>query len=259
MKKIFFYILFISVTLSASSPQKIELGIDEQLGAKIPLNLVFNDEANNPVSLKELVNKPVVFAFVYYHCPGICNPLMSEIADVINKSDLILGSDYRIITLSIDETETSSVAADKKNTFTSMIDKNFQDSSWIFLTGDSLSIKTLADACGFYFKREGKDFVHTGALIFLSPEGKISRYLFPAYSKSKGYGILPFDFKMAVMEASEGKTSPTIAKVLQFCFSYNPEGQTYVLNLTRIFGAGILMLVGVFVVFIIIKPKKKKS
>jgi protein SCO1/2 len=184
---------------------------------------------------------------------------MAEIADIVNKSDLILGEDYRIVTVSINEFETPAIALDKKNIYTNFIDKNFSDSSWLFLTGDSLSIKKLADNCGFYFKRQGNDFIHSSALIFISPEGKISRYLFPDYSEKKGFGILPFDFKMAVLEASEGKTSPTIARVLQFCFSYNPEGQTYVLNLTRIFGAGILVFVGAFVLFVIIKPKKSKS
>ncbi|QQS34586.1 MAG: SCO family protein [Ignavibacteriales bacterium] len=259
MRIVFVLILFCITEVAASSPEKIEIGIDEQLGKIVPKELVFSDENGNSVELGELINSPVVFAFVYYNCPGICHPLMAEISDVVNNSELVPGKDYRIITLSIDEFETPQIASEKKNTFTALIDKNFPDSSWLFLTGDSLNIKQLADACGFYFKREGKDFVHTGALIFLSPEGKISRYLFPAYSKSKGYGILPFDFKMAVIEASEGKTTPTIAKVLQFCFSYNPEGQTYVLNLTRIFGAGILILVGAFLIFVVIKPKKRKS
>lgn len=259
MYKILVLILIISLSTIASEQKKIEVGIDEQLGKSLPLHLVFNDESGNKIVLRDIIHTPVVLAFVYYNCPGICHPLISEIADVANKSDLLLGEDYRIVTVSIDEHETPSIADEKKNIFTQLIDKNFADSSWLFLTGDSISIKKLADACGFYFKRQGIDFIHTGALIFISPEGKISRYLFPAYSKQKGYGILPFDFKMAVIEASEGKTSPTIAKVLQFCFSYNPDGQTYVLNLTRIFGAGILVLVGIFVLFLKFKPKKSKS
>ena len=61
---------------------------------------------------------------------------------------------------------------------------------------------------------------------------------------------------MAVLETNEGKVSPTISKVLQFCFSYDPEGKGYVLNVTRIFGAGILLLAAIFLVVIIVKPKK---
>jgi protein SCO1 len=61
---------------------------------------------------------------------------------------------------------------------------------------------------------------------------------------------------MALIEASQGKVVPTIAKVLRFCFSYDPEGKRYVLNLTRIFGAGILLLAIVFVIILRFKPKK---
>ncbi len=48
----------------------------------------------------------------------------------------------------------------------------------------------------------------------------------------------------------------TIARVLQFCFSYDPEGKGYVLNITRIFGAGIVLLAAIFFIFILMKPKK---
>ena len=85
------------------------------------------------------------------------------------------------------------------------------------------------------------------------------RYLFPSYTDKGGYSILPFDFKMAITETSQGKTIPTIARVLQLCFSYDPEGKTYVLNFTRIFGAGILLLAAVFVVYITVKPKKDRK
>jgi protein SCO1/2 len=98
--------------------------------------------------------------------------------------------------------------------------------------------------------------LHTGAFIFIDKDGKICRYLFPYFSDRSGFGILPFDFKMAITETSEGKLSPTIARVLQFCFRYDPQGKTYVLSLTRIFGAIILIMVVIFLIYIKFKPKK---
>ena len=97
---VFFLILFASSFFPADE-KKVEVGIDEQLGKTIPLNLTFTDENNRRVQLKELITKPTVFAFVYYRCPAICTPLMIELADVTSKSDLIPGEDYNIITLSI--------------------------------------------------------------------------------------------------------------------------------------------------------------
>jgi len=61
---------------------------------------------------------------------------------------------------------------------------------------------------------------------------------------------------MAIIEASEGKVSPTISKILKFCFNYDPQGRKYVLNITRIAGGGILLLAIVFVIVLSIKPRK---
>ncbi len=241
---------------SIAKDKHIEIGIDEQLGKFIPLQESFVDENGNKVLLKDLFTKPTVLAFVYYNCPGICSPLLMELANTINKSDLVLGVDYNIVVISMNELETPKDALTKKQTFFQAIEKSVPPESWRFLTGDSATIKKVADAAGFYFKRQGKDFRHTGAFIFVDNKGKICRYLFPGFSDKRGFGILPFDFKMSVIETSEGKVTPTIAKVLQYCFRYDPEGQTYVLSFTRIFGAGILLLVGLFIIYLRFKSKK---
>lgn len=256
MKNLIIITIFFLISVQAfSSINQIEVGIEEQLGKYLPLDAKFRDENGNEYTLKELFTKPVVLSFVYYNCPGICSPLLMEIADVVNKSDLVIGVDYNIINISMDEFETPEIAFSKKNDFLQLVDKQIPPESWKFLTGDSSEIRRVSDAAGFYFKRQGKDFLHSGALIFIDKEGKVCRYLFPAYSDSKGFGIAPFDFKMAVIETSAGRVSPTIARVLQFCFSYDPAGKKYVLNLTRIFGAGILLLVAVFAIVFLRKPK----
>jgi protein SCO1/2 len=257
--KIYFFsiIILIFAVITKAGDKKIEIGIDEQLGKTIPLNEYFVDENENRVQLNELFTKPTVLSFVYYNCPGICSPLLMEMSDIINKSELVAGVDYNIVSISMNELETPKDANERKQSFFKAIDKNIPPESWKFLTGDSITIKKVADAAGFYFKRNGKDFLHAGAFIFVDNNGKICRYLFPSFSERSGFGILPFDFKMSVIETSEGKISPTMAKVLQFCFSYDPEGQTYVLNFTRIFGAGILIIIGIFViVYLRVKPKK---
>ena len=257
MKLVFGSIVFFIFSFFVFPNEKhIEVGIDEQLGITIPLQENFVDENGNKVLLKDLFTKPTILSFVYYNCPGICSPLLMELSDIINKSDLVLGVDYNIVSISMDQFETPNDAMTRKQTFLKVIDKNILPESWRFLTGDSAIIKKVADAAGFYFKRQGKEFLHSGAFIFVDNNGKICRYLFPSFSERSGFGILPFDFKMSVIETSEGKVTPTIAKVLQFCFSYDPEGQTYVLNFTRIFGFGILILVGIFVVYLRVKPKK---
>jgi protein SCO1/2 len=245
------------LALVLSSPLRVngqthpKVGIEEKLGQTIPLDQELYDETGHLVSLKSLVNKPTIFTFVYFRCPGICTPLLNELTKVVDKTDLVLGKDYQIITISFDHRETPDMAAGKKDNYMQLLKKPEDPNGWRFLTGDSLAIQRVTDGAGFYFTRSGNDFIHAGALIIVSPEGKITRYI-------NGIQYLPFDVKMAVYEASTGKVGPTIAKILTFCFSYNPEGHTYSLNFMRISFVVILGFVGIFVIVFIMRPKKKQ-
>jgi protein SCO1/2 len=266
MNKVFKLTLFITflvclfLTLSNYSPAKQKIDIEEHLGRKLPMDAVFFDADGKKVVLKNIVNKTTVLAFVYYKCPGICSPLMSELANIVNESDLVPGKDYDIVTISFDDRENPDVALEKKGNFLSMINKPFPSDAWRFLTGDSVNIYRTTEAAGFHFERVGTQFIHTTCVIFISPDGKISRYLYPDYNSKGEFGILPFSFKMAVLDASNGKVLPTVGRLLIFCFSYSPVDKKYVVNILNVFGVGTLLLVGVFVVYLRVKkPGKVKS
>jgi len=242
----------------SADQKKMEVGVVENLGATIPLDIQLIDEDGNKFFLKDNFDKPVVMNFVYYECPGICSPLLTELASVVGKSDLVPGIDYKLFTISFDASEDNTLAASKKNNYLKMMKRQIDPMGWRFLTGDSLSVRKLADAVGFYYKKEGDEFIHSAMLSFISKDGKICRYLYPDFSRREEFSILPFDFKMAVLEASEGTPTPTIARVIKFCFKYDPEGKTYVFNLLKVFGGGILLLTVVLVVYLSVKPRKVK-
>ncbi len=241
--------LLLAVPVMADRPP---VGIVEHLGQTIPLDEEVYDEAGNLIQLRSIITKPTILMFVYYRCPGICSPLLTEVTDVANKMDLKLGEEYRIVTLSFDHAERPEMAADKKENYMSELDVRPDPSAWRFLTADSGAIDRITDAAGFYFKRDGREWLHAGVLIMLSPEGKVTRYL---------YGIkhVPFDVKMGLIEASEGRIGPTIAKVLQLCFTYDPEGKRYAFDVVRVSGVVVLGLVGVFVIVFIVRPRKKEG
>lgn len=260
-KNLLILIVFLLVPLFqtfSADQKKVEIGVVENLGSYIPLNTELTDENGNKFLLKDNFDKPVVINFVYYECPGICSPLLTELASVLGKVDLAVGNDYRVLTISMDASEDYNLASSKKQNYLKMMQKKIDPSSWRFLTGDSIQIKRLADAVGFYFKKEGDIFIHSAALMFISSERKICRYLYPDFTRREEFSILPFDFKMAVLEASEGKPTPTIARVIKFCFKYDPEGKTYVFNILKVFGGGILLLTVILVVYLSVKPRKEK-
>ncbi|MFH0991852.1 MAG: SCO family protein [bacterium] len=253
MPRVMSLLIVVSLAVSigfAQQEQRPPIGIVEKLGQQIPLDVEFYDESGNIATMRQFVNKPTIFTFVYYRCPGICNPLMTELSKIIPKIDLELGKDYQILTVGFDHREKPELAKEKRENYLKAIGKPVNPDGWRFFTGDSVNIYTITDGAGFYFQRSGENYVHAGVLIIVSPEGKITRYI-------NGIQYLPFDIKMAVIEAGEGKVGPTIAKVLSFCFSYDPEARTYTFNVLRVSMVIILGLVGIFVVVFIIKPKKK--
>jgi len=260
MKKhhiIFLVILFVgsgltSLQESLKNPEQ-EIGIVEHLGDYVPLDLQFTNENADSMYLNEIINKPTVLSLVYFNCPGICSPLLSGVVDVLDRMDLKPGVDYEAVTVSFDPRDTPELAKDKKrNYFKAFRTDPFPEEHWRWLTGDSLSIKKLTDAVGFRYKKEGRDYIHAGALIVLSGDGKISRYL-------RGIEFQPFDLKMAITEASQGRTGPTISKVLLYCFSYDPAGKKYVFNFMKVGGTIFLIFLIIFIAFLTIKKQSKSG
>lgn len=242
-------VALLAVNLHAQS-EKIDVGIDEQLGEYLPLHLKFQNSNGDTLLLVDVIDGPVLLALVYYECPGICSPLLNELAWSVDKLQMEPIEDFKVITLSFNHRETPAVAANWKRNYLASMKRPFPDDAWLFLTGDSTSIHKLTDKVGFYFIPSEEDFIHAGSVIAVSPKGKISRYLF-------GTSFNPFDLKMALIDAQAGKTNPTIAKVLQFCFSFDPEGRKYTLNITRIIGSIMLLSAGIFFMVLMIKKKKK--
>ena len=251
-------LIFLAVNLHTAYAAgfKDKVGIDQKLGSTIPSNATFYDSHGNKIVLGDLFNKPTVIDFAYYKCTGICTPLMTEIADVVNKVDMTPGKDYNLITISFDPDEIPKDAAEKKLQIVALLKDRIPASGWKFLTGDSLDIKKVADAAGFHFEREGNGYIHTGSLIFVSSEGKICRYLRPDFNYRGDFQILPFDFKMAVLEASKGEEIPVVDKALKYCFKFQPKNQAYVFDVFKVSGITIIVMVTLVFFFIVRKPKK---
>jgi protein SCO1 len=228
------------------------IGLQEKLGQVVPLDLTFNDEEGHPVSLRQIVRTPTILALVYYHCPNVCSLLLQNLADVLNSLPAEPGKEYAALAISFDERETPGFALQRKKVFLQMISRPFPGNAWRFLTGDKENIRKLTEAVGFHFRRAGEDFEHPVALIILTPDGKIIRYMY-------GAAPLPFDLKLALVEASQGKIGPTISQITRFCFRYDPEGKKLVFNTLKVTGIVTLLFALSFVAFLFFKGRKRHT
>lgn len=228
------------------------VGLDERLGASLPLDLTLRDETGQPVRLADLVDMPTVIAPVYYRCPNVCHFLQGELARVLPQLKLVAGQDYRVLSVSFDETETSALAKRTRDTYYTAMRDGFPATGWRFLTADQATIKSLTDAAGYHFQRVGSDFMHPVAFFVVSADGQIVRYL-------HGTRILPKDLTLALYEAREGHVGTTIRKMVQYCFSFDPEQKTYVFNLLRVSATVILLTLGSFLAYLVLAGKKSKK
>lgn len=252
--------------VNAVSDPNQDIGINEKLGDTIPLDLLFKDETGAPVRLRDLVSRPTIFVLVYYECPGICSPLLGSIVKLIDKLGTLgseVGDEFNVVAISFDETNTSELAKQKKDNYLKSLTKPIPETAWRFLTGDLASIQAFTRSVGFSFKREGNDFIHTASLIMVSPSGKIVRYLYGSnYASSKpenALRFLPFDVKLALVEASENRVGRSVGRILRYCFSYDPAGRKYVLNITQIAGTVVTGLGVSYFIYLVTRRKKANT
>lgn len=231
-------------TATAPVPEVVE-----KLGQTIPMDLTFTDENGQTVTLGELIDKPTVLTLVYYGCPGICSPLLREVASVVVKTPLEPGQDYELVTVSFDPREGTELAQLANKAIRQSAKRTIPDGAWHFLTGRPENINKLTDAVGFHYVPDGDDFIHPATVIFLTKDGKIVRYL-------NGLEILPADLQLAVTDATAGRARSFMQRIQRICYSYDPAERTYVFKINRIILFATVLFVAVFGGFLLWRGRK---
>jgi protein SCO1/2 len=265
LKKTILFALFLAFFLNGRAKAEqigyAEPGLDGRPGSFIPLDLTFINENGEKVALRELIDRPTVLMLVYYSCSHICPQFLEGVAASLGNLPLDPARDFRVLTVSFDETDRPVDAREVKKNYVKAVGRPFPEDTWHFLTGNGENILKLSDAVGLKFARAEHGFIHPEVLIFVSPQGKITRYLqAPKYS----YGVaLPMIFsvvelKTAFGDASVGKvvTSGMGATPL-FCFLHEPPNQQRFFNILRLSAA--FTLIGLFLLFVYLRSGKKST
>lgn len=223
-----------------------EIGIDENLGDTIPMDLRFVNSQGDSVRIGDLIEKgkPVLLNPLYYECPVLCSVVLDAVFEVVDELKWTPGTDYTIISFSIDPGETPAVAAESKQQYLSDLSRPGAENGWHFLTGSQESIDKLTKAIGFRYKYdEDKDqYIHMAGIMLLSPAGNIVRYLY-------GAKFSEFNLRNALYEAAGGTIGSTVDQVVLYCFTYDPDSKSYVpvaLNIMKIGGLATVIILGIF-------------
>ena len=223
-----------------------EISIDEKLGESIPLDLQFVNSKGESVRIGDLIEegKPVLLNPLYYECPVLCGVVLDAVFEVVDELKWTPGTDYTIISFSIDPGETPAIAAESKKQYLTDLDRPGAEDGWHFLTGSQESIDKLTKAIGFRYKydEEKDQYIHLANIQLLSPEAEIVRYLY-------GAKFSEFNLRNALYEATDGKIGSAVDKVVLYCFTYDPDSNSYVpvaLNIMKIGGLATVIILGIF-------------
>lgn len=237
-------------------PQLLGVGVDEHLERPVDLNLQFIAENGYPVALKDYFHKdkPVILDLVYYQCPMLCDLILNGQTAVMKQIPWNPGNQYEVVTISINPQESFNLAREKKATYMNTLNRTNAD--WHFLCDYQDNAKKLAEEIGYHYKYDPQQdqFAHPAAIFILTPEGKISRYLYGARFRA-------LDVRFALAEASEGRSSMTVERILLYCYHYDPKAGAYVMfasNFMKVGGALTILIIGLFL-WRMIKAEKRRS
>lgn len=227
------------------------------VGVLVDRDLQFTDERGYPFAWKQMFpgQHPVVLMLGYYSCPAMCGQVLDAAFYALSGVELQPGTDYRILNVSIDPTETAERAKARKDTFLPRLRKTGGDEAWRVLVGDDANVKKLAQQVGFnfYWSEPTKQFVHPPSLIFLTPEGKVSRVIVnTAFDAS--------DLHLALVEASEGKLGTLWDQVRLNCLTFDARTNTYSLTamtIMRVAGA-ITVVVLAWMIWSMLKKERRR-
>ncbi|HET9626923.1 MAG TPA: SCO family protein [Kofleriaceae bacterium] len=215
--------------------------VTEHLGARLPRDLAFTDAQGRATSLGALFDgvHPVVLVLAYYECPQLCSLVLDSTTaamQMLARQGWHVGREYRAATISFDATERVDQAARKQASVLAKL-AGASITDWPFFVGKDPSVQALTQALGFGFLRDPRTgaLAHPAVVFVLTPDGTIARYLY-------GTEIPARDLKLALLEASQGKTGSTVDRVLMRCFQYDPATRRYGLFITRFLQLGGLAI-----------------
>lgn len=241
------WVLFVLISISiVSAPVDVHaerglagvIDVEEHLGARIPRDIELRDESGKTIATSELFDDthPVVLVLAYYRCPMLCPVVLQGVTKALGDAGLTMGSDYRLVTLSIDPEDTPVEAQKRKDALLVKAGAEAQRGAH-FLVGSAAATRAVADAVGFRyaFDASTSQYAHPAVVMVLGPGGRISRYLYGPQPEAR-------DVRLALTEAAEGKIGSIVDRVLLTCYRFDPATRRYGPSIVVFFRLGAILI-----------------
>lgn len=236
-------------------PSLMQIEESEYLGSRLQADYQLVDLEGKAFTLGEMMGKPLLLLFSYYGCDGTCPTLNINLKQVLSKIERFkIGKDYKVLTVSFDKNDTLDTM--KKFVINADIPADMRE-GWrhAILTQKEVDVEKLTSSVGYnyFWSRTDQVFLHPNVLIFITPEGRVARYLY-------GTAIDKDTLELALIDTDWNRiaNSTQIIDILTgVCYSYNFQEGKYNINYSLFAGLGSLIFGISLVIFSIVFFKLK--
>lgn len=208
-------------------------GVDvvERLEAAVPADLTLRDPDGAPVRLGDLFDgkRPLVLTFNYEDCPQLCSLQLGAFVEALNREEQwTVGRQFQVVTVGLDPDETD----ERAQAFRDRVLEQYRGgeaatarAGWHFLRGSAEQVRALADVVGYGYKYDAArdEYAHTAAMVLLSPQGQVSRYLY-------GISFQPRILRLSLAETAAGEFVGTRDRILLSCYVFDPTSNSYTMK-----------------------------
>ncbi len=245
--------------MPSGSPELLkQIGVTQNLGAQLPLDVQLRDETGQERPLRTyFTDKPVILAPVYFTCPMLCTQIINGIIKGLREVHYTPGQDFEVVIVSIDPRETAELAAGKKQSYLKRYGRPGTEGGWHFLTGREEEVSRLAAALGFRYAWDEatQQYAHASAIMVATPQGQLSHYFY-------GVEYRPNDLRFALIQSSQGKIGSPVEQILLYCFHYDPVTGRYtplILTTVKIFAVLTVLLLGSLIGYFLWQERKERQ
>jgi protein SCO1/2 len=230
----------VSAPVPDSTIDAAVMRIDEpaHLGQMLDRSTLLVDEAGREFALGEMLGKPTILLLSYFGCDGTCPTMNVELAKVLDRVERFrTGREYNVLTVSFDARDSAATLREflDKTNGQAPIHDGWRHAVLKARAGEGVA-ERFAGQVGFrFFWSDGaKAFLHPNVIVFLTPEGRVARYLY-------GFRLDPKNVELALIDADWGRIANSTAvfdMMTGACFSFNYAEGRYQWNLPLLAGIG---------------------
>jgi protein SCO1/2 len=232
---------------SVIDPALMRIDEPKFLGKPLAGETTFTDVDGMPFRMQDMLGKPVILLLSYYGCDGSCPTMNANLERVLAEVKRFrLGEDYRVLTVSFDAADTPQTARaflDRTKALNGGRSQSYpmRGIAWrhAMVSGSPEQVRGFAAGVGFRFfwSQEDKVFLHPNVVVFLTPEGRVARYIYGTRLDAQAV-------ELALIDADWGRISNTTAifdMLTGACYSYNYAEGRYQPNYSLLAGIASLL------------------